>query len=398
MTWLAIAAGALLPLSIFLDEAVLWFGRNALDLIHSEEEQESAEEFARAARRARLVSRLIVAVSFSILGALAVRSPSIYPMMTLMVAGIAWTVTTGALAGVYWRSPLGLAGRAVFRPSRWLGEFLRWIVLTWGRLPGPDSPMTSVERVQEAEQELHWLLGLDEEDEQGEMLANLQEFGESLAEDVMVPREEVAAIPAKAGIKEIVEVVKRERHSRYPVYEESLDTVVGVLHVFDLLDIPPDVNAASLSRQPFFTNDTKSVGALLRELQVTYNQMAVVVDEYGGTAGIVTVEDLLEELVGEIEDEHDEEETPLRRVEPGVYWVEASIRLDEVNEALELNLPEGEYDTLAGLVLDRLERVPRQGERIREDGVVLEVVAAEPHRIQALRVIILEPAARRDEL
>lgn len=396
MTWLAITAGALLPLSIFLDEAVLWFGRNALDLITSEEEQESAEELARAAHRAHLVSRFIVAGSFSILGALAVRSPSIYPMLALVVAGFAWTVITGALAGVNWRSPLALVGRAVFRPVRRLGEFLRWIVLIWGRLPGPDDPMSSVECVQETEQELHWLLGLSEEDEQGEMFATLQEFGESLAEDVMVPREEVAAIPAQAGIKEIVEMVEREHHSRYPVYQESLDTVVGVLHVFDLLGASPDVNAAELARQPFFTNDTKSVGALLRELQVTYNQMAVVVDEYGGTAGIVTVEDLLEELVGEIEDEHDEKETPLRRLEPGVYWVEASMRVDEVNEALELDLPEGEYDTMAGLVLDRLERVPRQGERIREDGVWLEVAAAEPHRIQALRVIILESATKED--
>jgi putative hemolysin len=114
--------------------------------------------------------------------------------------------------------------------------------------------------------------------------------------------------------------------------------------------------------------------------------MAVVVDEYGGTAGLVTVEDLLEELVGEIEDELDEAPARIRKLGPGVFWVDATVGVDEVNEALDLELEEGEYDTLAGLILERLEHIPRPGEGLRVDGVWIEVLAAEPHRIQALRL------------
>jgi CBS domain containing-hemolysin-like protein len=223
------------------------------------------------------------------------------------------------------------------------------------------------------------------------MLATLQEFGEACVEDVMVPREEVVGIPAEATVPEILDVVRREGYTRYPVYRDTLDTVVGVLHVFDLLAAPPDVTAASLARDPVLTSATKPVGTLLRELQATYNQMAVAVDEYGGMAGIATVEDLLEELVGEIHDELDiEEESPLRRIEAGVYWVEGTMRVEDLNEALGLDLEEGEYDTVAGLVLDRLERIPLPGERVREDGVALEVAAAEPQRILALRLTLID--------
>jgi CBS domain containing-hemolysin-like protein len=386
----AIGALVLLPLSVVLDEAVMWFGRNALDIHRSDEDDPAAEDLAQSAQRAHLLSCFLVAISFAGLMALATRSESAYPPVMVMVLAMAWSLLAGALSGVHWRSPLSLAGRALFRPLRLLGAVLRWLLVTGGRFRGLENPAPALDRVKEVEQETRWLLGRAGDEEQRAMLANLRDFGESLVEDVMVPREEIAGVPAEAGIDEILELVEREGHSRYPVYSDSLDTVIGVLHVFDLLQAPPDATAASLAGQTHFTNETKSVGTLLRELQVTYNQMAVVVDEYGGTAGIVTVEDLLEELVGEIEDEHDEEETPVRRLEPGVYWVEGTMRVDEVNEVLELGLEEGEYDTLAGLVLDRLERIPRPGERIRENGVWLEVLSSEPHRIQALKVMILD--------
>lgn len=221
------------------------------------------------------------------------------------------------------------------------------------------------------------------------MVATLREFGESRAEDVLVPREEVVGVSAETSRDEILALVQREGFSRYPVFRESLDTVVGVLHVFDLLTAGPDTRAEDLAREPFLTNDTKLVSVLLRELQVTYNQMAVVLDEYGGTAGIVTVEDLLEELVGEIRDELDlEEGDALRRLEPGVYWVDAAMRLEDLNEALKLGLETGDYDTVAGLLLDRLERIPMPGERIREGGAWIEVLSAEPQRINSVKVTV----------
>ncbi|HET9232724.1 MAG TPA: hemolysin family protein, partial [Candidatus Eisenbacteria bacterium] len=217
-------------------------------------------------------------------------------------------------------------------------------------------------------------------------VATLHQFGEALVQDVMVPRESVVALRAAAEMSEIVAVVSGQGYSRYPVYAENLDNVVGMLHVLDLLTASPGATAAQLARPPFYTPSTKPVGALLRELQTTYNQMAVVVDEYGGTAGLVTVEDLLEELVGEIEDEHDETPPRIRRLESGVFWVDATLPVHELNEVLHLNLEEGEYDTLAGLVLERLERIPKPGERIQENGTWIEVLSASPHHIQALKI------------
>jgi Mg2+/Co2+ transporter CorB len=384
-----VAGLVLLPVSVFLDEAVLWFGRNALDAHDAEDDLEAARGWARTARRIALVSRLLLGFAF-LFSFFAAEETS--ARLAVLLFGLLWSLGAGALSGVTWRSPLGSAGRAVARPLTGIGSALRHVLLAWGRLPGPDEPIEALDAVRELEHESGWLFGLPAEDDPGRVLATLHEFGEARAEEVMVPREEVVGIPAGASRAEILRVVETERHSRYPVYRDSLDRVVGVLHVFDLLSAPPDADAASLARKPFLTHATKSVSALLRELQVTYNQMAVVVDEYGGTAGLVTVEDLLEELVGEIEDEHDEEEIPVRRLEAGVFWVEGTMRIEEVNVALELDLPEGEYDTLAGLVLERLERVPRPGERIRENGVWLEVVGAEPHRIHAVKVIILDRA------
>jgi CBS domain containing-hemolysin-like protein len=381
---------ALLLLSLLLEEAALWFGRRALDADRNEDEEAVAQHMARAARQGRLLGRFLMALGFGILAADVVRSRSGTAVSTLVVAGFLWTVGSAGLSGVHWGSPLALVGRALLRPVEWLGAALRWFLLAWGRLPGLGSPVASLERVREVKIERQWLRARPHEEEEDRMLATLHEFGESRVEDVMVPREEMVAVSAQATVEEAVVVVGEEGYSRYPVYRDSMDSVVGVLHVFDLLGAPSGERAGALAHAPFLTNDTKPVGTLLRELQETYNQMAVVVDEYGGTAGIVTVEDLLEELVGEIEDEHDEERSRFRSLEPGVYWVDGMVRVDELNEALELDLEEGEYDTLAGLVLERLERIPRAGERVRASGVWLEVVAAEPHRIGALRMTVIK--------
>jgi CBS domain containing-hemolysin-like protein len=389
---LAIVAGLVsLMLAVLLEEAGAWFSQNALDRMVGDGEEEDAATFARSARQARLLARLLAAAAFVIPLAASHKFGPPYAPPIVAILALLWAVIGSTLVAVRWQSPLSLAGRAVLRPLAEVGNVLRWILVALHRMPGIGRPASSAERLLELDHELRWLQGRSGEDEEGKMLATLQEFGEACVEDVMVPREEVVGIPAEATVPEILDVVRREGYTRYPVYRDSLDTVVGVLHVFDLLAASPEVTAAALVREPVLTSGTKPVGTLLRELQATYNQLAVAVDEYGGMAGIATVEDLLEELVGEIHDELDiEEESPLRRIEAGVYWVEGTMRLEDLNEALGLDLEEGEYDTVAGLVLDRLERIPLPGERVREDGVALEVAAAEPQRIIALRLTLIE--------
>jgi CBS domain containing-hemolysin-like protein len=386
-----LAAILLLAGATLLEEAVVWFSRHALDRRESDDDASDILEMAGAARRSRLIARFLTAVVFAGLAAVYARRGSAVPMIPVVGAALVWSMGASALAAVHWQSPLGLAGRLLFRPLRGLGVVLRAVLTALRWIPGLGRMLSPEESLDHMDYELRWLLGGQGEDEEGKMLATLQEFGEALVEDVLVPREEVAGIPAGATLPEILTVVREEGYTRYPVYRDTLDGVTGVLHVFDLLQADPGAVAADLVREPLFANATKPVGALLRELQVTYNQMAVVVDEYGGTAGIVTVEDLLEELVGEIHDELDvEEETSLRRLEPGVFWVDGAMRIEDLNETLGLDLDEGEYDTVAGLVLERLERIPRPGERVREDGVWIEVASAEPNRIIAVRLILIE--------
>jgi CBS domain containing-hemolysin-like protein len=379
--WTLTAALLLLLIGAALDQASLWFARQPGDSPDTDEDALSPA--LSAAGRSHLAGRFLVAAAFALFGHAAARDPSPWTWGGLVAGGAVWALAA-ALSGLRWQSPWSLAGRAAYRVLRGFG-----LVLERGLLVGRSSGARAFrDASRERQQEVEWLLGRTGENEQLQMLTALQEFGEATVEDVMLRREEIAAIPSSARVPEILGIVEAERYTRYPVYEGSLDTVVGVLHVFDLLTAGPEADAGSLARKPFFTTASKPVGNLLRELQVTYNQMAVVVDEYGGTAGLATVEDLLEELVGEIEDEDDEMEAPLRRLEPGAYWVLGTMRIEELNEALELELPEGEYDTVAGLVLDRLERIPHPGERVRENGVMIEVLASEPQRIQAVRVVV----------
>jgi CBS domain containing-hemolysin-like protein len=395
MMALPAAALVLLVLALFLDEAVAWFARRAVEMEGAGHEAEEVRRGARKALHSRLVARGFIAAAAGLIAASLLRPSSPVPDPVVGAAVLVWALLGAALVGVRWGSPLSLAGRALFRPFRWLGTALRGVLAAWGRLPGPDLPAPSMERAREIEEERRWLRGERDEDDPhrrgrdpGEVVTALAEFGTSRVEDVMVEREAVIALPAEAGVPRILDVVADQGFSRYPVYAETLDTVVGVLHVFDLFRAPPEATAGSLARPPFFTVDTKSAGTLLRELQVSYNQMAVVVDEYGGTAGVVTVEDLLEEVVGEIGDEHDEEDVRIVPLESGSYRVEGSVRVDEVNESLGLELETGEYDTVAGLVLERLERIPRVGERVKVGGIWIEVLEAEPRRIRALKLTV----------
>ncbi len=276
MMSLAIVAGLVsLVLAILLEEAGAWFSRNALDRMAGDDEAQEAATFARSARQARLLARLLAAAAFVIPLAATARLGSAYASAIVAVLALLWAALGSTLVAVRWQSPLSLAGRAVLRPLAELGNVLRWVLVVLHRMPGVGRPASSAERLLELDYELRWLQGRSGEDEEGKMLATLQEFGESCVEDVMVPREEVVGIPAEATVPEILEVVGREGYTRYPVYRDTLDTVVGVLHVFDLLAAPPEVTAASLAREPVLTSATKSVGTLLRELQATYNQLAV---------------------------------------------------------------------------------------------------------------------------
>lgn len=235
--------------------------------------------------------------------------------------------------------------------------------------------------------------GVIERDEQ-ELLINVFDFGSRAAYQVMVPRTEVATIEASATVREFLDLFHNTGHTRFPVLgERGVDDVRGIISAKDLLvalgerSIAFDQPIMSLIRPAFFTPHTKRVSDLLHTMQREHVRMAVLVDEYGGMAGIATLEDLVEEIVGELDDELDKSDTEIQTVDEHTTIVEGLTRIDVANDELHLQLPEGEYETVAGLVLDRLGRLPQPGEQVQLNGVLLTVLDVQGPRIARVQIV-----------
>jgi CBS domain containing-hemolysin-like protein len=239
-------------------------------------------------------------------------------------------------------------------------------------------------------------LGTEEgvlEEEEKKMIHSIFELGERAVREVMVARMSMIAVPEEASAQEVARVATEHRISRLPVYRGDLDHVLGVVHVRDLLPLlyegKKDDRAATVMREPLRVPETKRSGEVFRELLDTQKSFAIVLDEYGGTAGLVTSEDLLEEIVGEIYDEYDAPAASVVELGPGSVLVDGKVSLGELAELLGQELPRGDYDTIAGLLYSRLGLIPKGGERVRLDHLLLVVEKVEKHRIALVRVIKL---------
>jgi putative hemolysin len=240
------------------------------------------------------------------------------------------------------------------------------------------------------------------EGEEQRIISSIADFGETRARDVMVPRIDIVAVDVKMDRDEVFAAIVEAGHSRIPVYEGSIDRVIGTLHTQDLLVkvlSAEEFSIRTLAREAFFVPESKLISELLAEFKVRRQHLAIVVDEYGGTAGIVTLEDVIEELVGDIRDEFDSEEDLVRRLDRDTAVMSARVRIEEVNEMLGLDLPEGVADTLGGLLYHEIGRVPRVGDRWPHGAVEFEVQAVERQRV--VRVLArglssIEPVARED--
>ena len=224
------------------------------------------------------------------------------------------------------------------------------------------------------------------------MLAGVFDFHEKRVQDVMRPRTEVAAIPVDASEQEVRELLRRERYSRYPVYEETIDEVIGVLLAKDLWlheGTEPFVLRGAL-REPLYVPASRSAERVLDDFRKTRAHMAIVLDEFGGTAGIVTLEDLVEEVIGDIADEYDQVDRDAVEIN-GVLELAGNLSLVDVRSDYRLAIPEGSWNTLGGFVFARLGRVPVVGDRVRYPGGELEVVAVEGRRVAAVRVLRTRP-------
>lgn len=236
------------------------------------------------------------------------------------------------------------------------------------------------------------------EAEQEQMIHGVFEFPEIMAREVMTPRPDIVALEASATMEEVVKLLIDEGHSRIPVYEDDLDNVVGILLVKDLL--PYLVGTAGeafvlrdVLREPFFVPDTKRISQLLAELRTRNVHMAIILDEFGGTEGLVTLEDLIEQIVGEINDEYDEPEPEFTVTPEGDVLIDGGASIDEVNERFGMNLSSDDYDTIGGFIFGALGRVPQPGDAVRVDGSgELRVEETEDRRISTVRLV---PARRR---
>ena len=232
-------------------------------------------------------------------------------------------------------------------------------------------------------------------DEQS-MLSGVLEVSETQVRDVMVPRSQMVVIDIEQSLEEMLAVIVESGHSRFPVIGEDRDEVLGVLLAKDLLRYLGDVNVEEfpvrrLLRPASVIPESKRLNALLKEFRDSHNHMAIVVDEYGGVAGLLTIEDVLEEIVGEIDDEHDPEEDEFIRPDgekDGLpsYAVRALTRVEDFNDYFECELSDDDYDTIGGLVMHELGRLPRRGEKITVDGFHFAVVKADKRRIDTLQV------------
>jgi putative hemolysin len=238
------------------------------------------------------------------------------------------------------------------------------------------------------------------EAEEEQMINAVIELGDRRLHEVMVPRIAIVALPVSATLDEAIDLIVEEGHSRVPVYDESVDEVLGILYAKDLLpvlkigaDARPTVR--SLLRAPLFVPESMSIDDLLHEFQRRKVHIAIVLDEYGGTAGLLTIEDLLEEIVGEIQDEYDVEEPMIVRLSPDEARIDGRVDVDELSETFEITIPledEDEYDTVGGLIFHRLGHVPRPGDEVRLDGLKLTVETTDGRRVgKVLAVRMRDP-------
>jgi putative hemolysin len=234
------------------------------------------------------------------------------------------------------------------------------------------------------------------EDEEKEMIYSIFQFGDTLAREVMVPRIDLVALEIDTPLPEALSTIVDAGHSRIPVYEESIDHIRGLLYAKDLLVVLRDGHMErplrEILRPAHFVPESKKAVDLLQDLQQRKIHMVIVVDEYGGTAGLVTIEDLIEEIVGEIRDEYDfNEEEVYQKVGENEYICDAGIDLDDLNRLLDVSLPTDESDTLGGYIFSQLGKVPVEGEQIEADGLHMEVLSVDDRRIRKIRVIRIPP-------
>lgn len=245
------------------------------------------------------------------------------------------------------------------------------------------------------EEELKTMVNVSHEEgvleiEERQIINNVFQFGDMQAKEAMVQRLDMIAINTEDSYEEIIEMFKNEKISRLPVYEDSIDDIIGILNIKDVIflkdDEIKDFNVNNYIREPFFTYEFKKITQLLEEMKKEKSQMAIVVDEYGGTSGLITIEDLVEVIVGDIEDEYDEEDDDIIVIQEDEYIVEGSTKITDINELIGVKLESDEFDSIGGFIIGHLRRWPEENEVIEFDNIRFCIESLDKNRIKKIRI------------
>lgn len=239
------------------------------------------------------------------------------------------------------------------------------------------------------------------EEEERQMIYNVVDFGDSQAKDVMVPRADVVSVSETASYAEIKDIFRAEKYTRLPVYKDDRDNITGIVNIKDFFfsDDTESFKVSDIMYKPYFTYEFKKTSELLVEMQENSVSIAIVLDEYGAAVGMISLEDLLEEIVGEIRDEYDEDEKDLiQKVSENEYLIEGSVKLDDINDALGLSLHSEDYDSIGGFIIERLDHLPEENESVTtEEQILLIVTKMDKNRIETVRLILPPSEESSDE-
>ena len=278
----------------------------------------------------------------------------------------------------------------------WLLAPVIFVVSSISRLMTSFIRRKDAEKLSVSEDEIKAMIEVGEESgvvaaEQRQMLHGIFDLSETRVRDIMIPRTEVTGIDVSADFQEVLGIVRQTRHSRFPVFSEDLDTIIGTIHSKDILGYLGQTEHFSLKelcREPYYAPESKRIGILLQSFRKRREHLAIVVDEYGGMEGIVTLEDVVEEIVGDIHDEYDIEELDFRKLGKGHYLIDAAMPLREVNRRFELNLPEEHVTTLAGHLLQMMGKIPAEGDCCEEGSLLFRVRRMDDRRIEEIEMVV----------
>lgn len=290
----------------------------------------------------------------------------------------------------------------IFTPVIWILNKLSYLIFKLFRIDLNHNPN------QMTESELRTIVDVSHEEgviepEEKKMITNVVDFGDALSKDIMIPRADMVCADVNSTYEEMIEILNSENYSRIPIYEESKDHIIGILHVKDLFMYRERYGTEALDvrkimRKPLFVYEYQKTARIFADMKTSSASVCIVLDEYGITAGLITMEDLVEEIVGDIRDEYDEAEKDLiRTIGENHYNIDAAVKLDDLNDAIGTNFQSEHYDSLGGYVIELLDRLPDAGDKVEEDGILFKVLKMNKNRIDRIELRLPEPQENEEE-